>query len=71
MKDAAVAIYWRDIALRYLERQRELPSFDLLSAGRARELALIYFLNYLVTDKDLPLPVVYKNQRFKVYQLER
>lgn len=71
VKDAAIAIYSRDIALRYLERQRELPSFDLLSAGRARELALVYFLNYLVTDKDLPLPVVYKNRRFKVYQLER
>ena len=71
VKDAAVAIYSRDMALRFLERVGEIPSFDQMSPGRARELALRYYVNYWVTEKDLPLPVAYKNRRFKVYMLER
>jgi hypothetical protein len=50
---------------------KDLPALDQLSAGRARELALRYDLDYLVAEQDLPLPVVYKNQRFKVYALEK
>jgi hypothetical protein len=71
VKDSAVAIYSRDVAGRFLERVRDIPSFDQLSVGRARELALLYDLDYLVAEKDLPMPVVYKNRRFKVYQLEK
>ena len=71
VKDAAVAIYSREMALRFLERVREVPSFDQMSPGRARELALGYDLKYMVTEKDMPFNVVYKNRRFKVYELER
>jgi hypothetical protein len=71
VKDAAIAIYSRDVALRYLDRQREMPRFDRMSVGRARELALLYDLDYLVAEQDLQMPIAYKNQRFKVYALEK
>jgi len=71
VKDAAIAIYSRDVALRYLDRQREMPRFDQMSVGRARELALVYDLDYLVAEQDLPMPIAYMNHRFKVYTLEK
>ena len=71
VKDAAIAIYSRDVALRYLDRQREMPRFEQMSVGRARELALLYDLDYLVAEQDLPMPIAYMNHRFKVYTLEK
>ena len=40
-----------------------------MTADRARELAARYDLDYLVFEKDLPLPIAYRNGRFKVYSL--
>jgi len=71
VKDSAVAIYSRDMALRYLERSKALADFDNLTADRARTLAARYDLDYLVAAADLPLPLVYRNDRFKVYRLTR
>ena len=71
VKDSALAIYSRDGALRFLDRVHELPDFASMSGGRARDLAKQYDLDFLVTEQDLPLPVGYKNQRFKVYVLEQ
>jgi hypothetical protein len=71
VKDSAVAIYSRDVAVRFLERVRALLDFDQMTADRARDLAKRYDLDYLVFEKDLPLPVAYTNQRFKVYVLQQ
>jgi hypothetical protein len=71
VKDSAVAIYSRDVAVRFLERVRASLDFEQLTADRARELAARYDLDYLVFEKDLPLPIAYRNQRFKVYQLQQ
>ena len=69
VKDSAIAIYSRDVAVRYLERIEAIGDFGALSAPRALELAAMYDLDYLVTEADLPLPLAYKNAQFRIYSL--
>ena len=69
VKDSALAIYSRDVAVRVVERTGAIGNFGDLTAGRARELAERYDLDYLVTESDLPLSQVYRNQQFRIYQL--
>jgi hypothetical protein len=69
VKDSAVAIYSRDVALRYLERSEAVAGFAELSAGDAQRLAARYGLDFLVTEADLPLPVAYRNTQFRIYEL--
>ena len=70
VKDSAIAIYSRDVALRYNERIGTVGDFDTLTAEHARSLAARYDLDYLVAEADLPLPVAYRNRQFKVYALK-
>lgn len=69
VKDSALAIYSRDVAARVVERTRALGDFTTLTAGRATELARRYDLDYLVTTADLPLPLAYRNDQFRIYSL--
>jgi hypothetical protein len=69
VKDSAIAIYSRDVALRYGERVTQVDDFDQLSVERAMDLAARYGLDYLVAEADLSLPVAYRNSRFRVYSL--
>ena len=69
VKDSAIAIYSRDVAMRYLERIEAIGDFGALTAPRALELATKYDLDYLVTEADLPLPLAYKNAQFRIYSL--
>ena len=71
VKDSAIAIYSRDVAARVVERMRAIGDFGGLTAERAMQLADRYDLNYLVTEAELPLPVAYRNERFRVYSLKR
>ena len=71
VKDAAIAIYSRDVALRYNERNLAVGDFNQLSAERVSELAARYDLDYLVAEADFPLRLAYRNARFKVYSLEQ
>jgi hypothetical protein len=71
VKDSAIAIYSRGVAMRVLERSRALGDFDRLTAERARELARRYDVDYLVTTAALPLPLAYRNAEFAVYALGR
>jgi hypothetical protein len=69
-KDAAVAMYSREIALRVSDRSAALADFDALDAPRLRALAARYDLDYVVTEGDnLALPVAYRNGKFTVYRL--
>jgi hypothetical protein len=70
VKDSAIAIYSRDVAVRVLERTAAVGDFGALSAERARDLARRYDLDYLVTDADLPLPQAYRNAQFRIYHLK-
>jgi len=69
VKDSAIAIYARDVALRYNDRATAIGDFNELSVERAAELAARYDLDYLVAETDLPLRLAYRNARFKVYSL--
>jgi hypothetical protein len=69
VKDSAVAIYSRQVAVRYLERLRAIGDFNELTADKARQLAGEYGLDYVVTEADLELPVSYRNQQFRIYAL--
>lgn len=68
-KDSAIGIYSRDVALRVLERTAAIDDFPAMTADQATALATRYDLDYLVTEADLPLPVAYRNERFRIYTL--
>ena len=69
VKDAAFAMYSRDIAQRVVERTQVLGDFAALTPSHARELADRYDLDYLVSEADLALPVAYRNAQFRIYDL--
>lgn len=70
VKDPAVAMYSRDIAVRVDERVKAIGDFSTLTPDRARELARRYDLDYLVIDRQLAMPEAYRNARFYVYRLQ-
>ena len=70
VKDLALALYSREVAIRALERIRDVENFDALTAGQLRSLAARYQIDYLVADRALDLPVAYRNDQFTVYALK-
>jgi hypothetical protein len=71
VKDSAIAIYSRDVAARVVERLPLVSDFSGLTADAARALAARYDLDLLVTERDLALPLVYRNARFRIYNLNQ
>jgi hypothetical protein len=71
VKDAAIAIYSRDVAARVVERAAAIGDFATLTPERARALAAEYDLDVLVTDRAMELPVAYRNAQFTIYNLTR
>ena len=69
VKDSAIAMYSRDVAVRVVERTGAVGDFTQLTADKARELAARYDLDLLVTPAELPLPQVYANSQFHIYAL--
>jgi len=71
VKDAAIAIYSRDVAMQVAERTRAIDDFSRLDAARAAGLAARYDLDYLVSDRPIGLPVVFRAGTLAVYRLPR
>lgn len=69
VKDSALAIYSRGAAIRFVDRTSAVGDFTALTAEHARDLARRYDLDYLVTEADLPLPMAYTNEQFRIYAL--
>jgi len=69
VKDLALALYSRDVAVEALRRIDDARGFESLTPDQLRLLAARYDLNYLVADHDVDLPVVYRNPQFRVYAL--
>ena len=69
VKDAALAMYSRKVAMRVAERTRALGSFDALTPQSARELARRFEIDYLVSERTLDLPIAHRNARFFIYRL--
>jgi hypothetical protein len=68
-KDSAVAIYSQDVGHRVTERLAAAANFEHITPERVRDLARRYELDYVVTESDLPLPLAYRNNRFRIYAL--
>lgn len=69
VKDAALSLYDREVALRVQQRLAAVGDFSVLDATDAQALARQFDLDVLVVDRDLPLPELYRNSRFRVYRL--
>jgi hypothetical protein len=69
IKDAAIGMYERDVAIRTRDRLHELRDFDTLTPERARSLAARYQMNFLVTVQTLDLPVAFSSGPLRVYRL--
>jgi hypothetical protein len=70
VKDLALALYSRDVAVEALRRIADARDFDSLTPEQLRALASRYDLDYLVSDRDVDLPVAYRNEQFRVYALK-
>lgn len=69
VKDTALALYSRDVAMWVLGRIQDAQHFDALTPEQFQALASRYDLDYLVVDHDVALPLVYRNDQFRIYQL--
>ena len=69
LKDTAIAMYDRDIAMRVADRERALERHPWNTAEGARALAASYDLDYLVTDTPLALPPAHMSGSLFIYKI--
>ncbi len=71
VKDSALAMYDRDIALRVTDRSRALEHFDAFTTNDIKAAAERYDVDAVIVDKShvLDLPVLYRNADFVIYGL--
>ena len=69
VKDEAISMYDRRVAQRVAERRVALGDFDHRTASELQALARRYELDVVVSERDLALPELYRNARFRVYRL--
>lgn len=70
VKDLALALYSRDVAVEALRRIHDVHGFDSFTPAQLRTLAARYDLDYLVAEHDVDLPLAYRNAQFRVYALK-
>jgi hypothetical protein len=69
VKDRAIAMYDRDVALRVNDRMRALSALQWDTPDGARALARRYGLDYVVTDRELELPLVHRSGSLYIYRI--
>jgi hypothetical protein len=71
VKDSAIAIYDRNVAMRVAERARLTTEYDQMSEARLRLLDEKYDLDVavVVAGRALNLPLLYRNAGFAIYDL--
>jgi hypothetical protein len=70
VKDLALALYSRDVAVEALRRIADVRGFESFSPGELRAFAARYDIDYFVAEHNVDLPVVYRNEQFRVYSLQ-
>ncbi len=70
VKDAALALYDRDVATRVQARLEAIGDFATVDAASARALAQRFDLDVLVIDRDVNLEQLHRDGRFRVYRLK-
>jgi hypothetical protein len=68
-KDAAIAIYSRDVAVRVVDRIRAVGDLAARTPEDIQRLGEQYGVTHVVTVGRLPLPPVFENAEFRVYAL--
>ena len=69
LKDPAIAMYDRTIAMRLADRQRALEALAWDTPDGARALARRFGLDYLVIDRPLDLPLAHQAGSLYIYRL--
>ena len=69
VKDTAVGMYGRGVAIRTRDRLAEVDNFDAMTPERAQMLAARHGLDYLVTEQPLDLPIAFSSGALRVYRL--
>jgi hypothetical protein len=69
VKDEAISMYDRRMAQRVAERRLALGNFDRRTAPELVDLGRRFELDVVVSEHDLALPELYRNQQFRVYRL--
>lgn len=69
LKDHAIAMYDRGIAMRIADRERALAALPWDTPDGARALARRYGLDYLVIDREIDLPRVHQSGSLFIYRL--
>jgi hypothetical protein len=69
IKDSAIAMYDRNIAMRVADRQRALAAHAWDTVDGAQALARSYGLDYLVIDRELPLVEAHRSGSLHIYRL--
>jgi len=71
VKDSAISMYDRDVAMRTSERLAALADYDKLTADKARAIGYKYGASVAVTDAAHPLdlPLLHRNAAFAVYDI--
>ena len=70
-KDTAFAMYDRGVAMQVADRLRATASFDTIDVEAIRGLRARFQLDVMVdrVDRSFPLPVLYRNRSFVLYDL--
>jgi hypothetical protein len=69
IKDEAMSMYDRRMAQRVAERRVALGDFEQRTAPELVALGRRFELDVVVSERNLPLPEMYRNTQFRVYRL--
>lgn len=69
VKDTAIGMYDRQVAIRTRDRVLAVGDFYSLSADRARALGTTYDLDYLISERAVDLPLAFESGPLRVYRL--
>jgi hypothetical protein len=69
LKDPAIAMYDRGVAMRVADRERALALLPWNTADGARALARRYGLDYLLTEQPIDLPLAHRSGSILIYRL--
>ena len=68
-KDAAIGMYDRGVALRTRDRLQRVALFTEMSPDQLRDVGRDYQLDYLISEAEMPMPLIYQSGLIRVYRL--
>ena len=68
-KDAAIGMYNQNITLRTRDRLKRVALFTQMSADELRDVGRDYQLDYLISEAEMPMPLVHQSGPIRIYRL--